>query len=207
MVPQDTPLFHADILHNVRYGRMDASDEEVKEVCRRAKVSGTIEGLPDGYNTKVGERGLMISGGEKQRSVLSLLFVERDQFIETFELTRRCTRLVWTSSDWQSLVFSSKTPRSSSLTKRYVDLSFSSLPCSSTGDQSPLSGFCRPLILCLTLPIPLSSLLQTSALDSTTEQELMAEINAMLQTKKRTSVFIAHRLRTVSDAGTSHPPP
>jgi ATP-binding cassette subfamily B (MDR/TAP) protein 7 len=44
---------------------------------------------------------------------------------------------------------------------------------------------------------------QTSALDSTTEQELMAEINAMLETKKRTSVFIAHRLRTVSDAGTS----
>ena len=67
VVPQDTPLFHADILHNVRYGRMDATDEEVMEACRKAKVAKTIEGLPEKYGTKVGERGLMISGGEKQR--------------------------------------------------------------------------------------------------------------------------------------------
>jgi ATP-binding cassette subfamily B (MDR/TAP) protein 7 len=69
VVPQDTPLFHADILHNVRYGKMDATDEEVREACRRAHVDQTIESLPDKYATKVGERGLMISGGEKQRCV------------------------------------------------------------------------------------------------------------------------------------------
>lgn len=60
-------MLHADILHNVRYGRLDATDEEVKEACRRAHVAATIESLPEKYNTKVGERGLMISGGEKQR--------------------------------------------------------------------------------------------------------------------------------------------
>ena len=67
VVPQDTPLLHADILHNVRYGRLDATDEEVKAACRRAHVADTIESLPEMYHTKVGERGLMISGGEKQR--------------------------------------------------------------------------------------------------------------------------------------------
>jgi ATP-binding cassette subfamily B (MDR/TAP) protein 7 len=67
VVPQDTPLLHADIMHNVRYGRLDATDEEVKEACRRAHVADTIESLPEKYHTKVGERGLMISGGEKQR--------------------------------------------------------------------------------------------------------------------------------------------
>jgi ATP-binding cassette, subfamily B (MDR/TAP), member 7 len=67
VVPQDTPLFHADIMHNVRYGRMDASDEEVIAATKKAHVHETIVKLPDGYATTVGERGLMVSGGEKQR--------------------------------------------------------------------------------------------------------------------------------------------
>jgi ABC transporter ATM len=67
VVPQDTPLFHADIMHNVRYGRLDASDEEVIAATKKAQVHGTIMKLPDGYATTVGERGLMVSGGEKQR--------------------------------------------------------------------------------------------------------------------------------------------
>lgn len=67
VVPQDTPLFHADILHNVRYGRLDATDEEVFEAAKKANVHDTVVRLPEGYQTKVGERGLMISGGEKQR--------------------------------------------------------------------------------------------------------------------------------------------
>ena len=58
VVPQDTPLFNSDILHNVRYGRMDASDEEVKEAARKANALQTIESLPDKWQTKVGERGL-----------------------------------------------------------------------------------------------------------------------------------------------------
>lgn len=63
VVPQDTPLFHSDIMHNIRYGRLDASDAEVIEAARKANVLATIEGLPDKWKTKVGERGLMISGG------------------------------------------------------------------------------------------------------------------------------------------------
>lgn len=58
VVPQDTPLFNSDILRNVRYGRMDATDEEVKEAARKANILKTIEALPDQWNTKVGERGL-----------------------------------------------------------------------------------------------------------------------------------------------------
>ncbi|KAF6755428.1 iron-sulfur clusters transporter ATM1 [Ephemerocybe angulata] len=57
VVPQDTPLFHSDIMHNVRYGRLSASDEEVMEAIRKAKVDKTIEKLPMGYKTQVGERG------------------------------------------------------------------------------------------------------------------------------------------------------
>ena len=67
VVPQDTPLFHADIMHNVRYGRLDASDEEVIAAAKKAQVHETIVKLPHGYATTVGERGLMVSGGEKQR--------------------------------------------------------------------------------------------------------------------------------------------
>jgi ATP-binding cassette, subfamily B (MDR/TAP), member 7 len=67
VVPQDTPLFHSDVMHNIRYGRLDASDEEVVEVARRAQVHDAVMRLPNGYKTTVGERGLMISGGEKQR--------------------------------------------------------------------------------------------------------------------------------------------
>jgi ATP-binding cassette, subfamily B (MDR/TAP), member 7 len=54
-------------MHNVRYGRIDASDEEVREAAAKARVHETIMGLPEKYKTQVGERGLMISGGEKQR--------------------------------------------------------------------------------------------------------------------------------------------
>lgn len=76
VVPQDTPLFHADIMHNIRYGRLDASDEEVKEAARKANVHATIERLPAGYATTVGERGLMISGGEKQRLAIARVLLE-----------------------------------------------------------------------------------------------------------------------------------
>jgi len=67
VVPQDMPLFHADIMHNVRYGRLDASDEEVVAAMKKAHVHDAVMKLPDGYATTVGERGLMVSGGEKQR--------------------------------------------------------------------------------------------------------------------------------------------
>lgn len=76
VVPQDTPLFHADIMHNVRYGRLYSSDEEVIEATRKANVDQTIARLPDGYKTMVGERGLMISGGEKQRLAVARVMLK-----------------------------------------------------------------------------------------------------------------------------------
>ncbi|KAI4527320.1 P-loop containing nucleoside triphosphate hydrolase protein [Schizophyllum commune Loenen D] len=125
-VPQDTPLFHADVLHNVRYGRLDATDEEVVEAARKANVHERIMQLPHGYATKVGERGLMISGGEKQRLAVARVMLK----------------------------------------------------------DPPILFFDEA----------------TSALDAHTEAELMRNINSTLLDKTRTSVFIAHRLRTVVEA-------
>lgn len=62
VVPQDTPLFNASIEHNIRYGRLDASDEEVRAAARRARIDEIVESWPEQYNTTVGERGMMISG-------------------------------------------------------------------------------------------------------------------------------------------------
>ncbi|KAK0532140.1 Iron-sulfur clusters transporter atm1, mitochondrial [Tilletia horrida] len=126
VVPQDTPLFNDDIAHNIRYGRLSASDEEVFQAARRAKVDHFVAKLPEGYATKVGERGLMISGGEKQRLAIARLLLK----------------------DPDILFF----------------------------DEA------------------------TSALDTYTETELMRNINATLLNSKRTSIFVAHRLRTISDA-------
>ncbi|KAF8666785.1 ABC transporter transmembrane region [Rhizoctonia solani] len=126
VVPQDTPLFHADILHNIRYGRLGATDEEVMEAARKANVHDTIMRLPEKYATKVGERGLMISGGEKQRLAVARVMLK----------------------------------------------------------DPPILFFDEA----------------TSALDSQTEVDLMRNINSTLLDKQRTSIFIAHRLRTVVEA-------
>jgi ABC-type transport system involved in Fe-S cluster assembly fused permease/ATPase subunit len=67
MVPQDTVLFNDTILYNIRYGRPDASDEEVYEAAKLAHIHEFVTTLPNGYQTMVGERGLKLSGGEKQR--------------------------------------------------------------------------------------------------------------------------------------------
>jgi ATP-binding cassette subfamily B (MDR/TAP) protein 7 len=129
VVPQDTPLFHADVRHNIRYGRLDASDAEVEEAARKAQVHAAVLRLPRGYATTVGERGALLSGGEKQRLAVARVLL-RDARVVLF-------------------------------------------------DEA------------------------TSALDGATEAELMGSIRAMLREGKRTSVFVAHRLRTVVDAGTS----
>ncbi|KAI0790031.1 P-loop containing nucleoside triphosphate hydrolase protein [Abortiporus biennis] len=126
VVPQDTPLFHSDVMHNIRYGRLSATDEEVIEAAKKAHVHESILRLQDGYKTKVGERGLMISGGEKQRLAVARVLLK----------------------DPKILFF----------------------------DEA------------------------TSALDAHTESELMKNINALLQDKMRTSIFIAHRLRTVVES-------
>ncbi|EED17645.1 ABC iron exporter Atm1, putative [Talaromyces stipitatus ATCC 10500] len=76
VVPQDMPLFNDTIEHNIRYGRIDATSEEVQKAAQRAHVHELIQRLPDGYKTAVGERGMMISGGEKQRLAVSRLILK-----------------------------------------------------------------------------------------------------------------------------------
>jgi ATP-binding cassette, subfamily B, heavy metal transporter len=71
MVPQDTVLFNDTIRYNIRYGRWDASDAEVEEAARQAQIDGFIRLTPKGYETEVGERGLKLSGGEKQRVAIA----------------------------------------------------------------------------------------------------------------------------------------
>ncbi|EMD31529.1 hypothetical protein CERSUDRAFT_119744 [Gelatoporia subvermispora B] len=126
VVPQDTPLFHSDVMHNIRYGRMTASDEDVIEAAKSAHVHEAVMRLSEGYKTKVGERGLMISGGEKQRLAVARVLLK----------------------------------------------------------DPPILFFDEA----------------TSALDAHTETDLMRNINAVLLQKARTSIFIAHRLRTVVEA-------
>jgi ABC transporter ATM len=126
VVPQDTPLFNDTVEHNIRYGRIDAPHEDVVAAAKRARVHDIIERFPDGYETKVGERGMMISGGEKQRLAVSRLLLK----------------------------------------------------------DPPLLFFDEA----------------TSALDTHTEQALMLNINSILREKRRTSVFVAHRLRTIFDS-------
>lgn len=71
MVPQDTVLFNETIAYNIRYGRPDATDEEVEQAAEMAQIGDFIRGLPDGFKTEVGERGLKLSGGEKQRVAIA----------------------------------------------------------------------------------------------------------------------------------------
>ena len=71
MVPQDTVLFNDTIRYNIRYGRWEATDVEVEEAARLAQIEGFIRMAPKGYDTEVGERGLKLSGGEKQRVAIA----------------------------------------------------------------------------------------------------------------------------------------
>ncbi|MBT1444313.1 ABC transporter ATP-binding protein/permease [Shewanella sp. JM162201] len=71
IVPQDTVLFNDSLLENIRYGRPDASDEEVRDVIRHAHLEQFVASLPGGWDTRVGERGLKLSGGEKQRVAIA----------------------------------------------------------------------------------------------------------------------------------------
>ena len=71
MVPQDTVLFNDTVAYNIRYGRPAASDEEVRAAAEIAQIGSFIQTLPDGFDTKVGERGLKLSGGEKQRVAIA----------------------------------------------------------------------------------------------------------------------------------------
>ncbi|WP_417416633.1 ABCB family ABC transporter ATP-binding protein/permease [Hoeflea sp.] len=71
MVPQDTVLFNDTIAYNVRYGRIDATEDEVNKAADLAQIGDFIRALPEGFNAMVGERGLKLSGGEKQRVAIA----------------------------------------------------------------------------------------------------------------------------------------
>src|SRR5262249_11265087 len=71
LVSQETYLFHASIRENLRFACPDASDEEIEQAARAAQIHELIAGLPEGYDTLVGERGYRFSGGEKQRMAIA----------------------------------------------------------------------------------------------------------------------------------------
>ncbi|SHG90523.1 ABCB family ABC transporter ATP-binding protein/permease [Ferrimonas marina] len=87
VVPQDTVLFNTSILENVRYGKVEASDDEVMEAIRLAHLDGFIEQLPEGVQTQVGERGLKLSGGEKQRVAIARALLKRPPIMVFDEAT------------------------------------------------------------------------------------------------------------------------
>lgn len=71
LIPQDPSLFNRTIMENIRYGNLQAGDEEVFEAARKAYIHDYILTLPQGYQSKVGERGVMLSGGERQRIAIA----------------------------------------------------------------------------------------------------------------------------------------
>lgn len=87
VVPQDTVLFNDTIFNNIAYGRPDATPEEINESIRLANLDGFIASLPDGLNTKVGERGLKVSGGEKQRIAIARVILKKPPILLFDEAT------------------------------------------------------------------------------------------------------------------------
>ncbi|PIN20827.1 Mitochondrial Fe/S cluster exporter, ABC superfamily [Handroanthus impetiginosus] len=87
VVPQDTVLFNDTIFHNIHYGRLSATEEEVYDAARRAAIHETIMNFPEKYSTVVGERGLKLSGGEKQRVALARTFLKAPPILFCDEAT------------------------------------------------------------------------------------------------------------------------
>ena len=87
MVPQDTVLFNDTIRYNIRYGRPEASDAEVREAARLAQIHDFIMTLPQGYDSLVGERGLKLSGGEKQRVAIARTILKSPPILMLDEAT------------------------------------------------------------------------------------------------------------------------
>lgn len=128
VVPQDSPLFNDTIHENLKFGNVNATDDQIKKAVENAQMTSFVNKLPNGLNTVVGERGLMISGGEKQRLAIARVLLK----------------------------------------------------------DTPIMFFDEA----------------TSALDTYTEQSLLGTIKSSLSSinEQKTSVFIAHRLRTILDS-------
>ncbi|CAG8559903.1 7547_t:CDS:10 [Paraglomus brasilianum] len=126
VMPQDTALFNNTIYYNIAYGQIAATRADVEHAAKRAHIHDVIMSLPDKYETRVGERGLMVSGGEKQRIALARAILK----------------------------------------------------------DAPIWFFDEA----------------TSALDTHTEQSLLSNMKSILHESEKTSIFVAHRLRSVADA-------
>ena len=87
MVTQDAHLFHDSVAANLRYAKPDATDDELVEVCKAARIHDLIAGLPEGYDTLVGERGYRLSGGEKQRLALARVLLKAPAIVILDEAT------------------------------------------------------------------------------------------------------------------------
>ncbi len=87
IVPQDTVLFNDTIYYNIAYGRPEASRDEVEAAARHARIHDFVMGLPDGYEARVGERGLKLSGGEKQRVAIARTILKRPAILLFDEAT------------------------------------------------------------------------------------------------------------------------
>ena len=87
VVPQDTVLFNDTIMQNIRYGRPDATDEEVMQAAKLARLDVAVQKMPNHFETLVGERGLKLSGGEKQRVAIARAFLKEPRLLICDEAT------------------------------------------------------------------------------------------------------------------------